>query len=145
MLIGNRANNLLHPPRDETSCRFLKFYFINFLILFSPADSRKITDSGNPHSQASVQRVESEPRVERSVDGQMSSREDSSDSECEPAAESSDQCIGEKVDGAELSTSLNSLASAKIVPCKSVAQKNTKTCNRDLLNVKQGKRQVGVT
>ncbi|XP_029674345.1 uncharacterized protein LOC115242296 isoform X4 [Formica exsecta] len=105
------------------------------------SDSRKITDSGNPHSQASVQRVESEPRVERSVDGQMSSREDSSDSECEPAAESSDQCTGEKVDGAALSTSLNSLASAKIVPCKSVAKKNTKTCNRDLLNVKQGKRQ----
>ncbi|KAM0726495.1 Inositol 1,4,5-triphosphate receptor associated 2 [Formica fusca] len=105
------------------------------------SDSRKITDSGNPHSQASVQRVESEPRVERSVDGQMSSREDSSDSECEPVAESSDQCTGEKVDGAALSTSLNSLASAKIVPCKSVAQKNTKTCNRDLLNVKQGKRQ----
>lgn len=97
-----------------------------------------------------MQRVESEPQVERSVDGQMSSREDSSDSECEPAAESSDRCIDEKVDGAAnaaSSTSLNSLASVKnIVPFKSVAQKNTKTtCDRDLLNAKQGKRQVSIT
>ncbi|XP_050451809.1 uncharacterized protein LOC126851669 isoform X5 [Cataglyphis hispanica] len=114
------------------------------LFPYNHSDSRKITDSGNPHFQASVQRVESEPRVERSVDGQMSSREDSSDSECEPAAESSDRCIDEKVDeaaNAASSTSLNSPASAKIVPCKSVAQKNTKTCDRDVLNAKYEKRQ----
>ncbi|KAL6436956.1 hypothetical protein ACFW04_004944 [Cataglyphis niger] len=114
------------------------------LFPYNHSDSRKITDSGNPHFQASVQRVESEPRVKRSVDGQMSSREDSSDSECELAAESSDRCIDEKVDeaaNAASSTSLNSPASAKIVPCKSVAQKNTKTCDRDLLNAKHGKRQ----
>lgn len=105
-------------------------------------------DSENPHSQASVQRVESESRVARSVDGQMSSREDSSDSECEPATESSDRGIAEKIDtaaSAVSSTSSNDLASAAIVSCKSEVQEKTKTCDRNLLNAKQEKRQVGVT
>ncbi|CAL1685492.1 unnamed protein product [Lasius platythorax] len=107
------------------------------LFPYNYTDSRKVAGSENPHSQPSVQRVESEPRVERSVDGQMSSREDSSDSEpAAAAAESSDRCIGEKVVNA-VSVTPNGLASAKTEPCKSVAQK---TCDRDLLNAK-GKRQ----
>lgn len=99
-------------------------------------------DSENPHSQASVQRVESESRVARPVDGQMSSREDSSDSECEPATRSTDRGIAEKIDTAAstVSTSSNDLAS--IVPCE--VQEKTKACDRNLLNAKQEKRQVGV-
>ncbi|EFN71542.1 hypothetical protein EAG_04592 [Camponotus floridanus] len=107
-------------------------------------DSRKIVDSENPHSQASVQRVESESRIARSVDGQMSSREDSSDSECEPATKSTDRGIAEKIDtaaSAVSSTSSNDLASAAIVSCKSEVQEKTKTCDRNLLNAKQEKRQ----
>ncbi|XP_029165441.1 uncharacterized protein LOC114936427 isoform X3 [Nylanderia fulva] len=97
-------------------------------------DSRKVASSENPHSQASVQSVESEPRVERSVDGQMSSREDNSNGE--PVAESSsDRYISEKI------ATSNGLTSAKIVSCKSVTQKDMKTYDRDLSNAKQGKRQ----
>ncbi|XP_072746042.1 uncharacterized protein [Anoplolepis gracilipes] len=106
------------------------------LFPYNHTDSRKIVDSENPHSQASVQRVESELRVvERSVGGQMSGREDSSDNE--PVVESiGDRCIGEKVDRAASAVSSTSLNGAKIAP----VQENAKTCDRDLLNAK-GKRQ----
>lgn len=109
-------------------------------------------NSENPHSQANARRVNGKKRVERSVDSQMSSREESSagsDSECEPvAAGSSDQCIGEKVanntdrtTSAVSRTSVNDSTFTKVVPCRR-AQNDGKTRGRDLLNVKQGRRQV---
>jgi len=111
-------------------------------------------DSEDPHSQASVQRVddESQSRIEWSVDSQMSSRKDGStvsgSGEREPATGSVEQCsIDEKVvnevDKAVSvvsSTSLIDLISTDAVPS---TQSDEKACERNLLETKREIRQVG--
>ncbi|XP_039302575.1 uncharacterized protein LOC105194543 isoform X8 [Solenopsis invicta] len=116
------------------------------------ADSAKIADSEDPHSEASVQRVcdnESQSRIERSVDSQMSSRKDSlavSGSECEPAVAEAgcfDQCstINEKV-ASEAGKAVNVVSStsltdepisAKVVSYTNLAQSDEKARERDRL------------
>lgn len=113
-------------------------------------------DSEDPHSQASVRRVDSESqsRIKRSVDSQMSSREDSLavlDSDRGPAAGSDDRCdIDEKVANevgkavnVVSSTSLADPVSTRVTPCKNVMQSDEKVCKRNLLKTKQDIRQVG--
>ncbi|XP_036149163.1 uncharacterized protein LOC105830282 [Monomorium pharaonis] len=122
------------------------------------ADSAKITDSEDPHSQASVQRVsnsESQSRFERSVDSQMSSREDSfivseprKSATVTVTAGSVDVCstIDEKVTNEAVdvisSTPLTTdePVSAEVVVCKNVAQTDEKARERNRLT-KQKTRQ----
>lgn len=111
-------------------------------------------DSEDPHSRASVRRADSEsqPRIEWSVDSQMSSREDSlavSGSEHKPAAGSGDRCGIEKVTNgicktvnAVSSTSLADPISMRVTPCKNVTQSDGKVPQRILSKTKQEVRQV---
>ncbi|XP_011863337.1 PREDICTED: uncharacterized protein LOC105559561 isoform X6 [Vollenhovia emeryi] len=109
------------------------------------ADSAKIVASEDPHSQTSVRRLDSESqsRIERSVDSQMSSREDSlavSGGEHEPAA--GHRCgVDEKVANgkvgrvanAALSTSVPAV-STRVTACENVTQSDGKaTCEKRLL------------
>ncbi|XP_071554414.1 uncharacterized protein [Temnothorax nylanderi] len=118
------------------------------LLPCSQADSAKIADSEDPHSQASVRRVDSESqsRIERSVDSQMSSREDSlAVSGSEPATGSDDRCgIDEKVAievgkavNVVSSTSLADPVSTRVTSCKNVAKSDEKARERDVKETKQ--------
>ncbi|XP_018301157.1 uncharacterized protein [Mycetomoellerius zeteki] len=114
-------------------------------------DSAKIVDLKDPHSLTCVQRVdgESQSRIERSVDSQMSNREDSlavsGNGEYKPAAGSSDRCsIAEevanevdKVVNVAPSASLTDSDSIKVVPCKNAVQSDEKARERNLLETKR--------
>lgn len=108
------------------------------MVSFSCADSVKIANSERPHSRTSVQRVgsDNQPRVERPVDSQMSSREYTSavlDSESE-LAEPGDQCIDKtpitmganEANGTADAVSLISPASME-TPCKKMVQSDGDT------------------
>lgn len=87
-------------------------------ISFSSADSAKIVDSQDPHSQASVRRVdgESQSQIERSVRYQMSSCEDSlavSGSERETMVESGDRC--DKKAANEVGKAVNVVSSTSLI------------------------------
>ncbi|XP_011693811.1 PREDICTED: uncharacterized protein LOC105453499 isoform X3 [Wasmannia auropunctata] len=115
-------------------------------------DSAKIVDSEDPHSQSCVRRVggESLSRIERSVDSQMSSREDSlaavsGSDEREPTAGSGDRCggideraiangIGKAAVNVVSSPSIETSVSAKVVPCENAEQSGEKA--------REGKNQV---
>lgn len=90
-------------------------------ISFSSADSAKIVDLQDPHSQANVRRVDSESQsqIERSVGYQMSSCEDSlavSDSERESAVESeSDRCGIDKKVANEVGKAVNVVSSTSLI------------------------------
>ncbi|KAL0105153.1 hypothetical protein PUN28_016656 [Cardiocondyla obscurior] len=115
------------------------------LFLRDQANSAKIVDSESPHSQTSMRIADSESpsQIERSVDSQMSRREDSlivSDNEREPTAGSGGRCgIDEKVVNEaskavnESSTSLaTDLVSTRVItPCKNVTQSNEKARERN--------------
>ncbi|XP_011345233.2 uncharacterized protein LOC105283844 isoform X2 [Ooceraea biroi] len=119
------------------------------LIPHDRSDSAKFADSEGPHSQVSVLRASSEsrPRVERSVDNQMSSREDSSlgsDSECEAAASAAgDRFIDEKsadeVDKAAsaVSSTLSRDSTFTRVAPYTNAQKDEKTHDKDVKKRRQ--------
>ncbi|XP_018343709.1 PREDICTED: uncharacterized protein LOC108749461 isoform X3 [Trachymyrmex septentrionalis] len=113
-------------------------------------DLAKIMDSKDPHSLTCVQRVdgESQSRIERSVDSQMSNREDSlavsGNGECKSTTGSSDRCsiaeevvneIDEIVNVAP-SASLTDSNSIKVVPCKNSVQSDEKARERNLLEMK---------
>lgn len=114
-------------------------------------------DLKDPHSLTCVQRVdgESQSRIERSVDSQMSNREDSlavsGNGEYKPAAGSSDRCsIAEevanevdKVVNVAPSASLTDSDSIKVVPCKNAVQSDEKARERNLLETKREIPQVG--
>lgn len=95
---------------------------------------------------------ESQSRIERSVDSQMSSREDSlavSDNEREPATEPNDRCVDEKVAN-EVGKAVNVVSSAsltdpvstKVMSCENIEQIDEKGQERNLLR-KQQIRKVG--
>ncbi|XP_067209273.1 uncharacterized protein [Linepithema humile] len=150
IIIDEREVEVMFKPKFPNGNISQKYPTSARRLILHNHPSANIADSENPHSQANARRVNGKKRVERSVDSQMSSREESSagsDSECEPAAGSSDQCIGEKVANnadravsAVSRTSASDSASTKVVPCRN-AQNDGKSCGRDLLNVKQGRRQ----
>ncbi|XP_011067438.1 PREDICTED: uncharacterized protein LOC105153961 isoform X2 [Acromyrmex echinatior] len=112
-------------------------------------DLAKIMDSKDPHSLTCVQRDgESQSRIERSVDSQMSNRENSlavsGNGECKPTG-SSDRCsIAEEVvnEVDEIinvapSASLIDSDSIKVMPCKNVVQSDEKARERNLLEMKR--------
>lgn len=105
-------------------------------------------DPEEPHSWASVRTASGgdQSRIERSVDGQMSSREDTSagsDSECEPA-ESNDRCIDEKATG-EIDRAAASSNDSTATKLPNDAIQDDGKIERDSNNAKRGKRQVSGT
>ncbi|KAL6265416.1 hypothetical protein P5V15_002212 [Pogonomyrmex californicus] len=120
-----------------------------YVSLHDQTDLAKTADSEDPHSQASVQRddSESQSRIERPVDSQMSSREDSltgSDSTCIPATGSDDRRTDEKVENevgtaanVVSSTSLSDSVSRKVVPCKTEEENDEKTSKKRVLKPKR--------
>ncbi|XP_071643218.1 uncharacterized protein [Temnothorax longispinosus] len=119
------------------------------LLPCSQADSAKIADSEDPHSWASVRRVDggSQSPIERSVDSQMSSREDSlAVSGSEPATTGSDDRCGidEKVAievgkavNVVSSTSLADPVSTRVTSCKNVTESDEKAREQDVKETKQ--------
>ncbi|XP_077277861.1 uncharacterized protein LOC143906007 isoform X3 [Temnothorax americanus] len=127
-----------HKEDDDTSVHSASTF----------TDSAKIADSEDPHSRASVRRVDggSQSRIERSVDRQMSSREDSlAVSGSEPATGSDDRCgINEKVAievgkavNVVSSTSLADPVSTRVTSCKNVAESDEKAREQDVKETKQ--------
>ncbi|XP_019699985.1 uncharacterized protein LOC105189740 isoform X4 [Harpegnathos saltator] len=115
-------------------------------------DSTEIANPESPHSRTSVRRVnDDQPRVERSVDGQMSSRENTSagkDSECE-TAKPGDRCVDEgrttmganKADQTDDDVAVLPLIgdspTKKEIPCEYVMQNDAMARDRNLLDAKQ--------
>ncbi|KYQ57008.1 Protein SAAL1 [Trachymyrmex zeteki] len=140
-----------HKKDDDVSMHSSSKFIDKSSISFSPTDSAKIVDLKDPHSLTCVQRVdgESQSRIERSVDSQMSNREDSlavsGNGEYKPAAGSSDRCsIAEevanevdKVVNVAPSASLTDSDSIKVVPCKNAVQSDEKARERNLLETKR--------
>ncbi|XP_012054982.1 PREDICTED: uncharacterized protein LOC105618053 [Atta cephalotes] len=123
----------------------------NRCLLCDQTDLAKIMDLKDPHSLTCVQRVdgESQSRIERSVDSQMSNREDSlavsGNGECKPTTGSNDRCsIAEevvnevdKIVNVAPSASLTDSDSIKVVPCKNAVQNDEKARERNLLEMKR--------
>ncbi|XP_018407442.1 PREDICTED: uncharacterized protein LOC108783384 [Cyphomyrmex costatus] len=113
-------------------------------------DPAKIVVSKDPHSLACVQRIddESQSRMERLVDSQMSNREDSlavsGNGECKPATGSSDLCsineVANEVDKVVNVAPFGSLidsVSTKVVLYKNAVQSDEKARERNLLETKR--------
>lgn len=114
-------------------------------------------DLKDPHSLTCEHRVdgESQSRIERSVDSQMSNREDSlavsGNGECKLTTGSNDRCsIAEevvneidKIINVAPSASLTDSDSIKVVPCKNAVQNDEKARERNLLEMKREIPQVG--
>lgn len=102
-----------------------------------------------------MQRVDGDqPNVERSVDSQMSSREDTSageDSECE-STKPSDCCIDEGVrmganEPVQTADAVVPLIGSPIkkIPCENTVQNDEDAYDRNLFDTKQERRKVGGT
>ncbi|XP_020283673.1 uncharacterized protein LOC109854705 isoform X4 [Pseudomyrmex gracilis] len=108
-------------------------------------DKCKTEVKEDPHSLTNTRRVgsESQLRVKQSVDSQMSSREDSSDSgsELEPAAESGDQCAKRVVNKTDTTAGeVSGPAFARIISCKNVVPNSRQTHNRNGKRKAKGQR-----